>query len=493
MVDCKALLRQVIGILQRDGVEAYAVGGTVRDLLLGREFHDLDFATPRDGIKVGRSVADTLGVPFYPLDPERHTGRVVVRDEDGRGVYVDFASYRGRTLEEDLADRDFTVNAMALPISAIDGPRVAPVDPFGGERDLRAGLLRAVCGDSFRNDPVRMLRAVRQAHEFGMEITDETRSMIARDAPLINATAAERIREELLRILSLPDSASVIRDMDGFSLLSRVLPELAALKGIGLSPPHVNDVYGHSIGVLGAVEYVTSDLPALFSHVTTRQEDVALLKKVEAHLREQTSPGCTRLQLLKLAALLHDTGKARVEGRERVDGYLKFPGHEDASVRLAGDVARRLRLGNKESAMVQRVIQHHSRMRELVKKRESVNAGDFYLYFRDAGGEGIELTLHSMADYQEIRASHGESMETDGFGREILAVALALFAYYYDPDTPLVTGPLLDGSDLLRDFNLRPGPIIGKVLDALALAQASGRVRDVEEARAFVAEYLQSP
>ena len=153
---CEALL-DVQGV--------YLVGGAVRDVLLGRASHDLDFAVPTDGIKLARRVANKMKGAFYPLDVERDTGRVILTHEEKTRTILDFATYRGADIETDLRDRDFTINAIAYDLNT-----QSIFDPLNGANDVRVKLIRACASESLENDPVRVLRAIRLAVGLGFQI-----------------------------------------------------------------------------------------------------------------------------------------------------------------------------------------------------------------------------------------------------------------------------------------------------------------------------------
>ncbi|RLC97719.1 MAG: CCA tRNA nucleotidyltransferase, partial [Chloroflexi bacterium] len=185
-----SLAERVARFVRDQGVEAYLVGGCVRDALLGRPSHDLDFVILGRALAVARRVANHFGAAFYALDAERDTGRVIFRQGEGQGgkpFYVDFAAARGGTLAADLALRDFTINAIAV---RLDGAQV--VDPYGGRAGLSAGLLRAVSDRAFRDDPLRTMRAVRLAAELGFEIEPRTEALLRQAVPLLGDVSAER-------------------------------------------------------------------------------------------------------------------------------------------------------------------------------------------------------------------------------------------------------------------------------------------------------------
>ncbi|UCC65393.1 MAG: CCA tRNA nucleotidyltransferase, partial [Anaerolineae bacterium] len=325
------LLGRVARWLREEGMEAYLVGGSVRDTLLGRPahaFHDLDFAVPVGGLVLARRLADWLGGAFFPLDVERDTGRVVLTGSDGRRLFLDFARWRGESLETDLADRDFTITAMALDVTQTAGVNL--IDPFGGRADLSAGLVRAVSDRSFANDPVRTLRAVRMEAELGLHVEPHTEILLRRAVPSLDRVSRERVRDELVRILGTPGAAAHVRRLDGLGLLLAILPEVVALKGVTQWPPHRPDVYEHTLQVLAALEELFAWLwpdgaySPLPGEVAETLGCLALWREpLQVHLSQQTSSGCVRATLLKLAALLHDVGKPETRSQDE-NGRIRF-------------------------------------------------------------------------------------------------------------------------------------------------------------------------
>ena len=179
--------------------ELYLVGGAVRDMLLDRVSHDLDFAIPKDAIQIARRIANVLHADFYILDESFDTARVILTADNGTRDIFDFAAFRGSDLDSDLRGRDFTINAIAFDLS-----NQAILDPLGGASDLRAKLIRACSESSLQDDPIRILRAVRQAMAFDFKIEAETRNAMKKAAPLLPNISPERQRDELFKILESP-------------------------------------------------------------------------------------------------------------------------------------------------------------------------------------------------------------------------------------------------------------------------------------------------
>src|SRR5215216_6745469 len=214
--------------------EVFLVGGAVRDLLLNRLSPDFDFAVPSNGISLARRVANALKADFMVLDHERDTGRVIVTEPDGSRTFLDFATYRGENLEADLRARDFTMNAIAFDLQG-----QSLIDPLNGASDLRAKLIRACSLTSLQDDPVRTLRAVRQAAAFGFKIHADTRRAMKESAHLLPRISPERLRDELFKILEGPKPDASIRALEMLGVLPHILPELSALKGLVQPGPHI--------------------------------------------------------------------------------------------------------------------------------------------------------------------------------------------------------------------------------------------------------------
>jgi len=194
------LLRAALEACAGRKTRVWLVGGAVRDALLGRPLHDLDLAVERGAIEVAREAAARLGAPMYVLDAGRDTARIVAYDANGARVFVDFSRLREATLEADLAGRDFTINAMAMDPAQPE----RLIDPFGGQADLAARLVRATGDRSLLDDPIRLLRAVRQSLDLAFSIESDTAARIRQAAALIHAVSAERVRDELAHIIARP-------------------------------------------------------------------------------------------------------------------------------------------------------------------------------------------------------------------------------------------------------------------------------------------------
>ncbi|MCA1554095.1 MAG: hypothetical protein LC737_06935, partial [Chloroflexi bacterium] len=421
------LLRRCFAFFVQRDVEAYLVGGTVRDQLRGRESHDLDFVVPNHALPLARELADQLGGAFYPLDSERDTGRIVLHDR----TVVDVAAMRGATIEQDLSLRDFTINAMARPVTDLN----ELIDPFHGTDDLRASIMRVVSDQSFVLDPVRMLRAIRQSVELGLAIEAETVNLMQRDRMLLVQVTGERLRDELVKMLKTWMGPNYLEVLDEFDFLMLILPhaqwdedakcatdQLAVLK---------DKLYG--------------------GHFTDAELEFIVGKRylqwLGDYVGELLTDARTRLLMFPLVVLYADEASADADLRR-----LKFSRHEIEFARALvhhGDAFARLPL--------------------------TVAPLDAHRFFRDTSGVGLGLIYIALSRV----IARVEQMQT-------LQRASSLLDYYTQQyDAVIAPKPLLDGSEIANQFNLR-GRQIGQALRDLAEAQVRGDVRTREQAETYL-------
>ena len=213
---------QVVSQILKENENCYLVGGAVRDIVLGRRIQDFDFATDIDPRRLARKVADRLDGSFFVMDDKRFTSRVILPQVDQSRVVMDFSALQG-TLENDLHQRDFTINSMAIDIRQPD----TIIDPLKGGRDLQEKWLRPCKSSSFLDDPIRVIRAVRYATELGLKIESQTTSLITNAIELLDHVSPERKRDELFKILDIPRSYAAIL----------ILQKLGILRTLHLEPP----------------------------------------------------------------------------------------------------------------------------------------------------------------------------------------------------------------------------------------------------------------
>lgn len=480
-----SLLDRVTGLLPA-GAGAFLVGGYLRDTLLGRETGDIDLAVGVSAPALAREVAAALGGHFVLLDEPLGIARVVLAGSDeareGQAAHrpreprrhLDLSTLRG-SIEEDLSCRDFTFDAMAVALGGTGAARPSRfpiIDPFGGRDDLKAGVVRAVGPSVFRDDPARLVRGVRLAAEYAFSIEPGTEAMMGRDSHLISRVAGERVREELGRILSLDGAAGAIFHLDRLGLLTAVIPELTFTKGVDQPREHHWDVFNHSVQSVAALERLLDpetgpDMLSLAPHLAPHIES----------FREEAGPGLTRAGLAKLAILLHDIAKPQTKVLT-ADGRAHFYGHPTLGAEVAGGIMQRLRFSNRETRMVQKMIESHLRLWQMGGDQGLPTRRAIYRFFRDTAGVSVDIMFLSLADFLATQGPRLDRAEWERHSR-LMEYVLA----QREEDQAVAAPPkLIDGHDLMRELGLPPGPQIGEVLEAVREAQGAGEISTREEA-----------
>ena len=436
------------------GTDAWVVGGTVRDDLLGRTTTDVDVAVVGDPERAARAVAAVVGGPVFRLSEAFGAWRVIER---ASGRVYDFSPLQGETIGQDLGLRDFTVNAMARPLGGGE-----LIDPFGGRHDLAGRTLRVLGRHTYQRDPLRALRLARFVAELGFTADAETERLTAEAAGRVPQAAAERVFAELRRLVLAPGALAGVELADRLGLVRSVLPEVAALHGIEQSRYHHRDVYGHTIEVLER----QIELEARLDDFDPR---------LGAALAEPLADELTRLQAIRFGALLHDIGKPATRA-VRPDGRITFIGHDRLGAGMVRAVCRRLRTSDRLSRFLEGLTRHHLRLGFLVHERP-LDRRAVYRYLKAAAPVEVEVTLLSCADRMATRGRHAERATRAhlDLAREVMRAALD----WRECGPPR---PPLRGDELARALGLRPGPELGRLLAGLEEAAYAGEASTREDA-----------
>ena len=431
----RELANSVCDKLQRHGHQAFLVGGCVRDILLHRDPADFDVATnatPQEVLHLfpqGLDVGVQFGVVLVRQDSlkvEVATFRSDVGYSDGR--HPDQVVY-SQTPEEDVQRRDFTINGLLMRHDSGD-----ILDFVGGRADLTAKIIRAIGEPSrrFAEDKLRMLRAVRFAARFGYTIEPETLAAIRSHAKEIHIVSAERVREELTKLLAEGAARRGFELLDELGLLAELLPEIAAMKGVP-QPPQFHpegDVWIHTLLML-------EDLPA------------------------GASP------TLAWGVLLHDIGKPPTfRPASETGDRIRFDGHVDVGVHMADDICRRLRFSNDDTDQIKALVANHMKFKDVAQMRQSTLKRFVRLPKFDE-----HLELHRL----DCQSSHGK---LDAY--EVVRTFLA-----QTPAAEVRPPRLLSGDDL-KDLGYTPGPEFQKILSTLEDAQLEEAVQTRDQALEFV-------
>ncbi|PID75808.1 MAG: polynucleotide adenylyltransferase [Deltaproteobacteria bacterium] len=467
------LLRALVEVAEAWQTPLYLVGGSMRDLLLGRMPRDVDIAVEKDPeLSARRLIKVCDGGTLVKLGSRDQACRVVIDN-----VQVDFSAFRGASgeIEEDLLKRDFSINALAVDlVPLVCGLACRLLDPAGGLDDLRTGCVRHLPG-SFIDDPLRLLRAYRLVAEFDFLLAVGTRTEIRRLAQTLRQPAAERVSAELYKIFASLRTSKVLKMMDEDGLLAILLSELYQGKGVQQPDSHHLDVLGHCLLALEMIEKI------LLAPGRFYPDDSVFVDYIKDE---------EKLVNLKWAALLHDLGKPETQKiwPER-EGKITFYGHDKQGRALFQKYAKAWRWSQRNSERVGKLIAMHMHPFHLcnVQRQSSVSAKAVLKLVRRAGEDLPGLFLLAMAD---SLASQGSSKPS-----KMEAELVQLFTAVQRINTEKIQGllntpPLLTGEDLRDIFGLTPGPLFGVILDDLEVARVEGRVSDRAQALAWVSDYL---
>lgn len=419
---------KIVRRLEKAGFEAYIVGGAIRDLLMNRQVTDWDFttnATPEQILEVFpegfyNNVFGTVGLS-HPSSDKPYEITTFRREFEYTDKRRPSKVEWGKTLEEDLSRRDFTINAMAIQVATLpeDNPSYKIIDPFGGQKDLEKKIIRAV-GDPverFNEDALRMMRAIRIAAELGFEIEKETFEAIKLHAQFINQISQERIKDELFKILRSDYPYEGMAMLYNSGIIAKILPEVETMFGVEQKSPgrhHIYDVGTHS---LLALKFCPSNDP-----------------------------------LVRFATLLHDVGKPKTQ-RITETGTITFYNHEIVGANIARKIADRLRLSKKETEKLVILIRRHQ---FTVDERQTDSA--IRRFIKTVGKENIQDMLNLRIGDRLGGGAKETSWRLEKFKQRIEEVQKQPFS---------VKDLKINGHDIMHALGLKPGKQVGEILEKL--------------------------
>ncbi|GHO45288.1 HD domain-containing protein [Ktedonospora formicarum] len=491
----RTYLQHITTFFAERNIPAYLVGGSVRDLLLARPCKDWDIALPGETPAIARQLANTLGGFFAHMNDK--ACRITLHRADGSNMMLDISPWRGSSIEEDLHARDFTLNAIAIALPELltcleEGAPLNLIDPLYGRVDLEAHTLRVVSEHALRDDPLRILRAIRFSIEHELRIEPHTASLLKRDASLLSTVAVERIHDELYAILRFPNVTQHLRLLDDYGIFTTLIPEFLPARGMPQPSLHHWDVFEHSLETpyyLQTLEQLLEASPQELRTSPLTQGDSNDLVDLQALLQEAEQQDIFHLDTLsqpevKLATLLHDIGKT-VTYEVDEEGNIHFYHHPQAGVPLVQSILSRLGSNTADRRLAQLVAAHHMRPGQL--SHDNVTPRAIRRYFVDLGPTGILVALVALADHLAMR---GPLPLTEAWGLHLATVRLLCERYIRVRDS-ILPPRLLQADELMHRLELKPGPIVGQLLEAIAEAQAEGIVRSKQDALWLASEKLE--
>ncbi len=473
------LLRHIRSLLPSEKV--YLVGGAVRDLLLGKPVHDLDFVLAQDSVRLAKAVKNRFQGVWYTLDDERQTARVILRQGSDQELVLDFTSFIGDTLGEDLSQRDYTINAMAIDL---DEPEVL-IDPLGGRSDFIGKKLKPGSPRSLIDDPLRVLRGVRMVRMYGLEPSPETTELMRVALKELGRVSGERIRDELLKVLACPRRQETFGLLTRFGIYSLLAgwtnasiseTELTKLKFVEQSDQREPDVeenkdragfsdfYPERFEIIKNLDAILSaiqnnSMPEQFSGIEPFVQYLdRFLQQLKETLNEKLQGTRTRSDAILLTAFLA--------------GSFDDPGFAEILTNF-------LMLGQKEKKAIEKICLGFRNILILSSKRE-LSALDIYRLFRDSGTFTVESALLHLCKEDNQNVNQRK-------------VAIKVLASWFEDQESVIDPPrLIDGDQLKKELGISPGPWMGEYLEAIREAQVTGEVNSYKDAIDFVREIIKN-
>jgi poly(A) polymerase len=472
----------------------YLVGGALRDACLGRPLLDLDLAM-RGARAAASKLARGLGGTFVPLDEDNGVFRVVFPQSRGT-PQIDVSELQGQDIAADLMRRDFTVNALALPL-APDLPAIIPttalLDPREGLADMRQGLLRCEDEEILKADPLRILRAFRLGAQLRFAIEARTMKRLRDLRSRVRRSAPERIASELTLLLAEPGCPAWLARMDHAGVLTALFDDLEAARQCATCYYGRGGVLRHTLDVADRLDLLLANPRRAFGEAAG-----PLLESLGERLR----PGHPWRAALMLAALLHDVSKP--ETARRMGGRLRFFGHDLKGARRAAGLLKTLRFPNETIELVAAVATHHLRPGNLTAGGVLTDKA-VYRFFRDLGEQALPVLLVCWADHASYlphrrleRLLPEASAEPDSYDMsgvrpmearktlKHLQVIALLLRRRFDARRKAVPDRLVDGHAVMKVLGIPPGPKVGELLEKLREAQAEGKIKTKKAALDFL-------
>lgn len=436
MIELPKYVTEFLRTFENAGYKIYVVGGTVRGLLINHEVKDWDFTTnakPEDIRKLFphsfyNNQFGTVGIP-QEIDGEQMVFEVTTfRKESGytNVRHPDTVEWTDK-VEDDLGRRDFTINALAF------NGRVL-VDPFGGQKDLENKIIHAV-GDPdirFAEDALRLMRAVRQASQLGFTIEEKTHDSIKKNAHLISKISWERIRDEMFKLLASNHAAGGVMLLKETHLLFHILPEVDDAFKIDQVSPERHHIYDVGKHLVESLRQCKSD------NVITR-----------------------------FATLIHDIGKVKTYKKDPETKIITFYNHEVVGAEQAEKIATRFKLSNKDREKLVNLVKHHQ---FTVNEKQTDKA--IRRFIRDVGLENVDEMLALRTADRLGSGAKETSWRTELFKKRIEEVQIIPFS---------VNDLKIDGTDVMNELNLKPGPEIGKILTTIFEEVEEGKLKNARD------------
>ena len=470
-------ISEVINLAKETKTDVYIVGGYIRDILLKKKSLDIDLVVSEKAESFAKKLAKKINGKCFILHSDLQVYRVAVINNPDL-EYIDISLMQGKNIEDDLSRRDFTINALAVKIENFDNIKKNITDCFDGIKDLQKKEIKVVSKKVFNDDPLRMLRAFRFASEYNFKISKETLSLIKKSSSKIITVAGERIKNELFRILNNKNSSQYIAAIDECGLLEKMFPVITKMKKSAKNfYYHPKGLFQHCFQTYEALEKIFIKLDKYFP----QSKDI-----LEQHLNEPFSENVNKKNLLKFIAVFHDCAKP--ECAKRMDNKMRFLGHEELGAKKTAQIMKELKMSNKEIEFAKAIISEHMRPSNLAKSEVITNRAQMRL-FRDVKENTPYLLILAMSDWHSYKTLKKKIYSPKVLKQQEKSVAKLILGYY-DFVNNKPKDKIIDGNVLMKELKLKPGKIIGELLQYINNAYEEGRIKDKTQALKYAKTQL---
>ncbi len=468
----EAIYRQIELTSNDTDTDVYFVGGCIRDIILNKPVLDIDLIVYGQKDFVVR-LSRRLSCALICLDKERDIYRLAFKNSRS-SIDITLVD-KDVSLIQNLSERDFTINAMAVSLVSIDILNLREsllnklFDPFSGRQDIEGRIIRMVRRENFLNDPLRLFRAFRLGAQFGFDIHKDTLEAISENTFLINKVSPERVHEEWMKLMNCVNSALYVKQMKDTALLEHLFPELKCLEGMEQGNMHIHNLWDHSLYTLFYLEEILNS------------QDYYLSERLKGLLQRLREYNEKTICCLKMAALFHDLGKPEVKGLGR-RGQVTFYGHPQIGGKILKSRMKELRFSNEEIYLTTKLVQDHMRP-FLLWQVNNVTKRAIVRLFINIGELWPALLALSVADFLATKSDKEEI-------RNYVDFISSLYLNMNEIEEKREKTPFITGKELMRYMLFPSGPLMGKALRRINQAYLSGEIGTKEEAFKIAETFL---
>lgn len=467
----------------------YIVGGAVRDALFGCSVHDIDFALTENPYPLAKRLAKRLQAGYFVLDDERHTTRIAYYASTGRFAPLDFVRFTGADLIQDLRNRDFTINAIAIPLDDLNHV----IDPFDGQKDIKNRTLRPTSVNALADDPLRVLRAIRFVTQFDLNFAPGLKKLIKETAPDLHRVSSERKRDEIFKTLEGSTPAFALQLYRQLNIFTSLFPAVFELENTLTQSQSALNAVDFAIKV---VDYYHQILMGLSGQLVNNSEYWFLndflaecetyQEKMCSYFLNEITPGRKINALTYFSVLLRHFEWLSIT-HEKENDAITFDYNAKFQGEIAGAATKQFQLSNAEANWILKFTTQQLNLMPYFLSKGFPDRRTLHRFFKSTDVTGIALTIYPLA---LLLAKFDGNLERDIWIKAV-KVAKLFFSAWWDNFDRIVSPPLLlNGYDLQQTFGIKPGKKIGDLLNLLAEEQASGTVQTISEAQTFLRKHI---